>query len=90
MSFHYYLVCLGKDSSRRKSEHTAFGMLELKLMGLFNRVIRQPIPVNLTRKNLKGELEGAINSTYFHQNQGTNSCVLKSLLYCYCSFLTEF
>ncbi|VDB90263.1 unnamed protein product [Peniophora sp. CBMAI 1063] len=32
---------------------------------------KQPIPVNLTRKGLKGELERAISSTYMHQNQGT-------------------
>ncbi|OBZ71449.1 putative ribosome biogenesis protein C8F11.04 [Grifola frondosa] len=32
---------------------------------------KQPIPVCLTRKDLKGELERAISSTYFHQNQGT-------------------
>ncbi|KZV70387.1 ribosomal protein L1 [Peniophora sp. CONT] len=32
---------------------------------------KQPIPVNLTRKDLKGELERAISSTYMHQNQGT-------------------
>lgn len=32
---------------------------------------RQPIPVCMTRKDLKGELERAISSTYFHQNQGT-------------------
>lgn len=32
---------------------------------------RQPIPVNLTRKDLKGELERAISSTYMHQNNGT-------------------
>lgn len=34
---------------------------------------RQPIPVCLKRKDLKGELERAISSTYFHQNQGTCS-----------------
>ena len=34
---------------------------------------RQPIPVCLTRKDLKGELERAVFSTYFHQNQGTCS-----------------
>ena len=34
---------------------------------------RQPIPVCLTRKDLKGELERAVSSTYFHQNQGTCS-----------------
>lgn len=32
---------------------------------------RQPIPVCLTRKDLKGELERAISSTYMHQNRGT-------------------
>ncbi|KAI0718194.1 ribosomal protein L1p/L10e family-domain-containing protein [Cerioporus squamosus] len=35
----------------------------------------QPIPVCVTRKDLKGELERAISSTYFHQNQGTCSSV---------------
>ena len=34
---------------------------------------RQPIPVCLKRKDLKGELERAVSSTYFHQNQGTCS-----------------
>ncbi|KAF8583320.1 ribosomal protein L1 [Ramaria rubella] len=32
---------------------------------------KQPIPVSLTKKDLKGELERAISSTYMHQNQGT-------------------
>ena len=32
---------------------------------------RQPIPVCLTRKDLKGELERAVNSTYMNQNRGT-------------------
>ncbi|KAF4617450.1 hypothetical protein D9613_005717 [Agrocybe pediades] len=32
---------------------------------------KQPIPVNLLRKDLKGELERAISSTYMNQNQGT-------------------
>ncbi|GJE91908.1 ribosomal protein L1 [Phanerochaete sordida] len=36
---------------------------------------KQPIPVCLTRKDLKGELERAISSTYFHQNQGTCSSI---------------
>ena len=36
-----------------------------------DRCIRQPIPVCLTRKDLKAELERAINSTYLHQNRGT-------------------
>ena len=34
---------------------------------------RQPVPVCLKRKDLKGELERAVSSTYFHQNQGTCS-----------------
>ncbi|KJA17986.1 hypothetical protein HYPSUDRAFT_45706 [Hypholoma sublateritium FD-334 SS-4] len=32
---------------------------------------KQPMPVCLTRKDLKGELERAISSTYMNQNQGT-------------------
>ncbi|KAF7373440.1 hypothetical protein MSAN_00553700 [Mycena sanguinolenta] len=32
---------------------------------------KQPIPVCLTRKALKGELERAVSSTYMNQNQGT-------------------
>ncbi|KZT28800.1 ribosomal protein L1 [Neolentinus lepideus HHB14362 ss-1] len=32
---------------------------------------KQPIPVCMTRKDLKGALERAISSTYMHQNQGT-------------------
>ncbi|KAF9453160.1 ribosomal protein L1 [Macrolepiota fuliginosa MF-IS2] len=32
---------------------------------------KQPIPVCLTRKDLKGELERAISSTYMNQNNGT-------------------
>lgn len=32
---------------------------------------RQPIPVCLKRKDLKGELERAISSTYMNQNKGT-------------------
>ncbi|EKM79166.1 hypothetical protein AGABI1DRAFT_120606 [Agaricus bisporus var. burnettii JB137-S8] len=32
---------------------------------------KQPIPVCMTRKDLKGELERAISSTYMHLNNGT-------------------
>ena len=32
---------------------------------------RQPIPVSLTKKDLKKELERAISSTYMNQNRGT-------------------
>ncbi|OCH90448.1 ribosomal protein L1 [Obba rivulosa] len=47
-----------------------------KLLGKkFFEAKKQPIPVCLTRKDLKGELERAISSTYFHQNQGTCTSV---------------
>jgi len=42
---------------------------------LFFNAKKQPIPVCLKRKDLKGELERAVSSTYFHQNQGTCSSV---------------
>ena len=49
-----------------------------------NRTLsRQPIPVCLTRKDLKGELERAISSTYMHQNKGTCTyvlCLFRSLI----------
>ena len=41
---------------------------------------RQPIPVSLTKKDLKTELENAISSTYMHQNQGTCTYVSSSSL----------
>ncbi|KAJ7205960.1 ribosomal protein L1p/L10e family-domain-containing protein [Mycena pura] len=43
-----------------------------KLLGVkWFEAKKQPIPVCLTRKDLKGELERAISSTYMNQNQGT-------------------
>ncbi|KAK0185722.1 ribosomal protein L1p/L10e family-domain-containing protein [Armillaria mellea] len=36
---------------------------------------KQPIPVTLTRKDLKKELEHAIQSTYMNQNRGTNTTI---------------
>lgn len=44
-----------------------------------NSSSRQPIPVCLTRKDLKGELERAIESSYMHQNKGTCTYVLRFL-----------
>ncbi|KAJ2971776.1 hypothetical protein NUW54_g12421 [Trametes sanguinea] len=41
---------------------------------------KQPIPVCMTRKDLKGELERAISSTYFHQNNGTCTYVSRTIL----------
>ncbi|KAK2465308.1 hypothetical protein APHAL10511_002662 [Amanita phalloides] len=36
---------------------------------------KQPIPVNLTKKGLKKELERAISSTYMNQNRGTCTAI---------------
>ncbi|KAG1821318.1 ribosomal protein L1p/L10e family-domain-containing protein [Suillus variegatus] len=41
---------------------------------------KQPIPVCLTRKDLKSELERAIESSYMHQNRGTCTSVKIGLL----------
>jgi ribosome biogenesis protein UTP30 len=37
-----------------------------------DETLRTPIPVNLSRKDLKAELGRAINSTYFHPSTGTS------------------
>ncbi|CAE6464115.1 unnamed protein product [Rhizoctonia solani] len=43
-----------------------------KLLGkIFFKAKKQPIPVNLQKKDVKAELERAVSSTYMHQNQGT-------------------
>ncbi|PFH54048.1 hypothetical protein AMATHDRAFT_45069 [Amanita thiersii Skay4041] len=41
---------------------------------------KQPVPVNLARKDLKKELERAISSTYMNQNRGT--CMYVITNYC--------
>ncbi|KAI9436755.1 ribosomal protein L1p/L10e family-domain-containing protein [Lactarius indigo] len=47
-----------------------------RLLGkIFFTAKKQPIPVSLSRKDLKGELERAISSTYMHQNRGTCTSV---------------
>jgi len=47
-----------------------------RLLGkIFFNAKKQPIPVCLKRKDLKGELERAISSTYMHQNRGTCTSV---------------
>jgi ribosome biogenesis protein UTP30 len=47
-----------------------------RLLGkIFFTAKKQPIPVSLIRKDLKGELERAISSTYMHQNRGTCTSV---------------
>ncbi|ODN73106.1 ribosome biogenesis protein UTP30 [Cryptococcus wingfieldii CBS 7118] len=45
-----------------------------KLLGkMFFEAKKQPIPVNLARKDLKAELGRAISSTYFHPSTGTST-----------------
>ncbi|KAF8073529.1 ribosomal protein L1p/L10e family-domain-containing protein [Lyophyllum atratum] len=47
-----------------------------KLLGVkWFEAKKQPIPVCLKRKDLKGELERAVSSTYMNQNQGTCTSV---------------
>ncbi|KIM24721.1 hypothetical protein M408DRAFT_10855 [Serendipita vermifera MAFF 305830] len=47
-----------------------------KLLGkAFFKKKKQPIPVNLLKKDLKAELESAISSTYMHQNAGTSLAI---------------
>ncbi|KAI6042653.1 ribosomal protein L1p/L10e family-domain-containing protein [Pisolithus marmoratus] len=41
---------------------------------------KQPIPVNLKRKDLKAELEHAVESSYMHQNKGTCTSVKVGVL----------
>ncbi|KAK8846555.1 hypothetical protein IAR55_005641 [Kwoniella newhampshirensis] len=42
---------------------------------MFFEAKKQPIPVNLNRKDLKAELGRAISSTYFHPTTGTSSSI---------------
>ncbi|KAJ7766513.1 ribosomal protein L1p/L10e family-domain-containing protein [Mycena maculata] len=52
-----------------------------KLLGVkWFEAKKQPIPVCLTRKDLKGELERAISSTYMNQNQGTCTSIKISIM----------
>ncbi|QRW20158.1 ribosomal protein L1p/L10e family [Rhizoctonia solani] len=47
-----------------------------KLLGkIFFKAKKQPIPVNLQKKDVKSELERAVSSTYMHQNQGTCTAI---------------
>ncbi|KAG7444199.1 ribosomal protein L1 [Guyanagaster necrorhizus] len=47
-----------------------------KLLGeKWFRAKKQPIPVTMTRKDLKKELEHAVQSTYMNQNRGTNTAI---------------
>ncbi|KDQ09448.1 hypothetical protein BOTBODRAFT_69143 [Botryobasidium botryosum FD-172 SS1] len=43
-----------------------------KLLGkMWFKAKKQPIPVNLKKKDVKAELEKAVSATYMHQNKGT-------------------
>ncbi|ELU38134.1 ribosomal l1p/L10e family domain-containing protein [Rhizoctonia solani AG-1 IA] len=47
-----------------------------KLLGkIFFKAKKQPVPVNLQKKDVKSELERAVSSTYMHQNQGTCTAI---------------
>lgn len=40
-------------------------------------VCRQPLPVNLKKKDIKTELAQAISSAFFHESLGTTSYVMQ-------------
>lgn len=73
LSSHVYL---GRYFSMQKSV-LLYSEWEAQLIGRSG--YRQPIPVCLKRKDLKGELERAIHSTYMHQNRGTCTCAFDPL-----------
>lgn len=77
VSFPYFRSCWGKDGLRQKSAFILLWTHDFHA----DTFDRQPIPVNLTRKDLKGELERAISSTYMHQNQGTCTYVAMGCWY---------
>jgi len=64
------------------SEHDVF-LCDERVMEMMPKLLgktwfdakKQPIPVNLTRKDLKGELSRAISSTYFHESLGTSTSI---------------
>ncbi|KAH9940533.1 ribosomal protein L1 [Epithele typhae] len=60
-----------KENGLFLADERVVPLLPALLGSIFFKAKKQPIPVNITRKDLKGELERAISSTYFHQNQGT-------------------
>ncbi|TDL22228.1 ribosomal protein L1 [Rickenella mellea] len=64
-----------KENGLFLADERVIPLLPALLGKKFFEAKKQPIPVCLTRKDLKGELERAISSTYMHQNQGTCSSV---------------
>ncbi|KAI0824014.1 ribosomal protein L1p/L10e family-domain-containing protein [Trametes gibbosa] len=64
-----------KENGLFLADERVVPMLPALLGKKFFDAKKQPIPVCLTRVDLKGELERAISSTYFHQNQGTCTSV---------------
>ncbi|TCD65502.1 hypothetical protein EIP91_002550 [Steccherinum ochraceum] len=64
-----------KENELFLADERVIPLLPALLGSKFFKAKKQPIPVCLTRKDLKGELERAISSTYFHQNQGTCSSI---------------
>ncbi|RPD56121.1 ribosomal protein L1 [Lentinus tigrinus ALCF2SS1-7] len=64
-----------KENGLFLADERVVPLLPALLGKIFFQAKKQPIPVCITRNDLKGELERAISSTYFHQNQGTCSSV---------------
>ncbi|OSD02373.1 ribosomal protein L1 [Trametes coccinea BRFM310] len=60
-----------KENGMFLADERVVPLLPALLGKKFFEAKKQPIPVCMTRKDLKSELERAISSTYFHQNQGT-------------------
>ncbi|KAF9221528.1 ribosomal protein L1 [Gyrodon lividus] len=69
-----------KENSMFLADERVIPLLPRLLGSKWFEAKKQPIPVCLTRKDLKGELERAIESSYMHQNKGTCTSVKVGLL----------
>ncbi|KIK98978.1 hypothetical protein PAXRUDRAFT_823259 [Paxillus rubicundulus Ve08.2h10] len=69
-----------KENSMFLADERVIPLLPRLLGSKWFQAKKQPIPVCLTRKDLKGELECAIESSYMHQNKGTCTSVKVGLL----------
>ncbi|KAG9318291.1 ribosomal protein L1p/L10e family-domain-containing protein [Chiua virens] len=78
----------GFEARRLLLKESALFLADERVVPLLPRLLgskwfdakKQPIPVCLTRKDLKGELERAIESSYMHQNRGTCTSVKIAVL----------
>ncbi|KAF8843260.1 ribosomal protein L1 [Paxillus ammoniavirescens] len=69
-----------KENSMFLADERVIPILPRLLGSKWFQAKKQPIPVCLTRKDLKGELERAIESSYMHQNKGTCTSVKVGIL----------